>query len=106
LIHLTRTCIQLELIYLKQGQYPERLAALNLEDYPGMGLDPMTGKPLPYQSLDQGLGFELYSFGLNGEDDGGFPQEQTSAKASHSGDDLLIRVAPREMQPPRFILSP
>jgi len=106
LIHLTRTCIQLELIYLKQGQYPERLAALNLEDYPGMGLDPMTGKPLPYQSLDQGLGFELYSFGLNGEDDGGFPQEQTAAKASHSGDDLLIRVAAREMQPPRFIPSP
>ena len=68
-ITLTQTSIDLERYYLRQGHYPERLENLVPGWRDSVPVDPMTEEPLFYKSLSQGMGFELYSVGLNGEDD-------------------------------------
>ncbi len=52
------------------GKLPATLAALVPVYLTTMPIDPMSGKPLAYKPGEAG-DFELYSFGLDGQDDGG-----------------------------------
>jgi len=104
-ITLTRTSIDLERYYLRQGHYPERLENLVPGWRDSVPVDPMTQEPLFYKSLSQGMGFELYSVGLNGEDDGGRYQTKTSRDGSRQADDLLLIHLPISQSLPKYQLG-
>ena len=104
-ITLTQTSIDLERYYLRQGHYPERLENLVPGWRDSVPVDPMTQEPLFYKSLSQGMGFELYSVGLNGEDDGGRYQTKTPRGGSRQADDLLLIHLPISQSLPKYQLG-
>ena len=60
----------LERHHLKHQVFPETLSALVPEFLSAPPLDPMNNQPFHYQRTEDGW-FQLYSVGLNGQDDGG-----------------------------------
>lgn len=59
---------------LAQGAYPETLAALVPEFVDAVPGDVINGRPLRYLRSERAA-FLLYSVGLNGVDDGGYPPD-------------------------------
>ena len=64
--------IAIERYRLKKGRIPSELAALVPEYLPLLPRDYMDGKPLRYRLGSNG-GFQLYSVGQDGKDNGGDP---------------------------------
>jgi hypothetical protein len=67
---LAMVACALERYHLKQNVYPEKLDDLVPAFLPAPPLDPMNNQPFHYHRTDDGW-FQLYSVGLNGQDDGG-----------------------------------
>jgi hypothetical protein len=67
--NLAAVACALERFKLKEGHYPESLAALKPDYLATIPHDIMDGGPLRYRQEDKA--FVLYSIGLNGSDDGG-----------------------------------
>ncbi len=67
---ITRTALSLLQYHNDNGAYPESLDALIPECLDAVPIDPFTGEPLVYRKVDDG--FQLYSFGPNQIDDGGY----------------------------------
>lgn len=97
-IELAKTAIDLERYYLKHGHYPDALGALSPAFRDTTPLDPMTRKMLKYEKVED-AGFELYSVGMNGEDDQGRHAVKPKRNENNPPDDLLwvIRVNPPEL---------
>jgi len=72
--------IAIERYRLKKGRIPSELAALVPEVLSVLPRDYMDGKPLRYRLVSNG-GFQLYSVGQDGKDNGGDPTSR--AGASH-----------------------
>ncbi|MHC4713269.1 MAG: hypothetical protein ACYTAN_08380 [Planctomycetota bacterium] len=62
-----------------EGRWPDRLDELVGRYIEAVPLDPMTGAPLIYKVLDDGI--VVYSVGKNGKDDGGKPDLVRPAKS-------------------------
>ncbi len=69
----------------EHGRYPRRLNSLVPQYLPEIPPDIFTGKPLVYRSSERG--YLLYSFGIDGQDDGGLNWDDEPGK-----DDLRIRM--------------
>ena len=69
----------LERYHLKHGAFPEKLDDLAPAFFNAVPLDPMVNQPFHYQRTDDGW-FQLYSVGLNGQDDKGVFKEKQSEK--------------------------
>ena len=68
---LMRLAVALATYGLEKGEYPDRLEDLAPGYVPAVGLDPMNGRPISYlKRLDHAI---VYSFGDDGDDDGGRP---------------------------------
>ncbi len=94
-IELARVSIDLERYYIRHAHYPEKLEDLVPSITREVPIDPMTRSPLPYQRLGK-HGFEIYSAGLNGKDEGGRSTQKQRHKpggdAAPDTDDILWRV--------------
>jgi hypothetical protein len=66
------TAIALKRYQIKYGTYPSDLNSLAPEFVTAPPADPADGKPLRYHRNADGM-FQLYSIGINGNDDGGDP---------------------------------
>ena len=87
---LTLTVAALAGYRLQHGEYPAHLADLPVELLPQPAVDPFSGGLLIYRRTPRG--YELYSVGQNGEDDGG-PRQ---AEEIHWQDrDLVVEMPPR-----------
>jgi len=104
-IELAKIAVDLERHFLEHGVYPESLENLVPQWAQKTPLDPMTRQPLHYRSLSEGKGFELYSVGLNGEDDQGRRATKSPRDGSRQADDLLIRVLPEMAPLPKYTLG-
>ncbi|MEK9864722.1 MAG: hypothetical protein VW804_16340, partial [Verrucomicrobiota bacterium] len=104
-IELAKIALDLERHFLEHGVYPESLENLVPQWAQKTPLDPMTRQPLHYRSLSEGKGFELYSVGLNGEDDQGRRETKSPRDGSRQADDLLIRVLPEMAPLPKYTLG-
>jgi HEAT repeats len=71
------TAVALERYFGKYGRYPETLQVLAPEFLKSVPVDFMTGQPLHYRVAEDGH-FLLYSAGLDGADNGGKIQPQTT----------------------------
>ena len=71
MVEMAKASVSLERFYLKHGRYPEQLEHLVPEFCDVMPQDPMSSQPFHYRRLGSD-GFELYSVGWNGKDEGGF----------------------------------
>jgi hypothetical protein len=69
-LRMAMVACALERYHLKQNVFPEKLDELVPAFLPTVPLDPMNNQPFHYQRTDDGW-FQLYSVGLNGQDDGG-----------------------------------
>jgi hypothetical protein len=74
-------------------------------------MDPMSAQPFHYRRLEPD-GFELYSVGWNGSDDGGLPGHQEehaffnyAPKGKHHPDDMLWRVDGRSETLPILLID-
>jgi hypothetical protein len=69
---------------LQNGHEPKTLAELTPDYLPAAPIDPYSGKPLVYRVSS--TGYQLYSVGPDGVDDGGKPMERKSATDIWPGD--------------------
>ncbi len=99
---LTDIALALELYRLDHGTYPKELAALQgtyLDEIPN---DPFTdGELFQYESSD--AGYQLYSIGPNGKDDGGFNKYERCKEGTdqtRDGDDIRIMRSPKTVTTP------
>jgi hypothetical protein len=76
---MLQTAIALQRYYLANNQYPSSLSLLVPTYLTELPLDAIDGQPLRYLSEPDG-GYQLYSIGLNGSDDGGNGEEITPQK--------------------------
>ncbi len=65
--------VALERHRMREGSYPTRLVARELEVPADALIDQMTGHTLVYSVSNDGLGYTLYSLGMDLDDDGGVP---------------------------------
>lgn len=68
--------------FLEHNRWPEQLAELEMNDSEYVLEDPLNGRPFVYERLDEG--FQLYSLGANGVDDGSLNDAQDNK------DDILL----------------
>jgi hypothetical protein len=87
----------LERYRLKQNVFPEKLDELVPAFLPAPPLDPMNNQPFHYHRTDDGW-FQLYSVGLNGQDDGGVIKTRKTDKGE------LDWPWPVPSRPERYIL--
>jgi hypothetical protein len=81
----TLTVLAITRYKLDKGQYPDNLEQLVDDGYLNqLPIDPFSDKPLAYKQKDGD--FILYSYSLNCTDEGGQPDERTSASWSNDGD--------------------
>jgi Tfp pilus assembly protein PilE len=90
-LELAKVAIDLERFYLKHGSYPDSLDDLSPAYRPTPTLDPMTQKALSYRR-NEGGGFEIFSVGMNGTDDGGKHIKKPKRNQTNPPDDLLWRI--------------
>jgi hypothetical protein len=69
-LEITRTACQLARYHNRTGTFPESLQSLVPEFLTELPRDPMDNAPLRYRVTE--TGYDLWSIGLNGEDDGGY----------------------------------
>ena len=111
MVEMAKASVPLERFYLKHGRYPEQLEHLVPEFCDVMPQDPMSSQPFHYRRLGSD-GFELYSVGWNGKDEGGFPgegsahQKRDDSESEPSPDDVLWRVEGREETFPVVLREP
>lgn len=100
----TRLVLALRLYRIDHGEYPESLDALAPSLLASAPFDPVSGKPYGYRRLKpeedpNGWGYIVYSFGRDGEDNGGVehPKERyTAMRPDGNGYDFVINdAAPR-----------
>ena len=110
-LEMAKVSIQLERYYLSHQSYPEGLEALVPKWIPALPMDPMSAQPFHYRRLEPD-GFELYSVGWNGSDDGGLPGHQEeqpffnyAPKGKHHPDDMLWRVDGRSETLPILLID-
>ena len=111
MVEMAKASVSLERFYLKHGRYPEHLQHL-LPDFCDIKpQDPMSSQPFHYRRLGSD-GFELYSVGWNGKDEGGFPGlipvhwRDRSWNYEDEPDDVLWRVEGREETFPVVLREP
>jgi len=90
-LELAKVAIDLERFYLKHGSYPDSLDDLSPTYRLTPPLDPMTQKALSYRR-NEGGGFEMFSVGMNGTDDGGKHIKKPKRNQTNPPDDLLWRI--------------
>lgn len=88
LTQVTRVALRLRIHRLRTGSYPETLQALATGPAGAVPRDPMNGEALRYVRTESG--FELWSVGLNGKDDGGPAARRRSGAPGN--DDLGVEV--------------
>ncbi len=96
-IHVARTARQefdllllgfrLAAFHAQHGKYPAALAELEMHDGEPLPIDRFTSNDLAYRTANGG--YLLYSFGPNGEDNGGRTREDTS---DGGDDDIPLRI--------------
>jgi hypothetical protein len=84
-VRLAQVACALERHRLARGSHPETLAQLVPEFLPSVPRDLIDGQSLRYHRVPEG-GFDLYSIGFDGKDDGGAPVEPEAQDATASGD--------------------
>lgn len=82
-----RCHIALRRFYLAEGAYPETLGELTPRFFQTLPLDPFSGRSLIYRRLPEG--YQLYSVGEDGADDGGKPAPPGAAGNPAQGDIML-----------------
>lgn len=83
---VTRQGLEIFAYKAAKGHYPKALDATTL-----WAIDPFNNKPLQYKFIAEG--FELYSVGPNGKDDGG-PRQSNSGNSQTSDDVVFYRPEP------------
>ena len=102
-LELAKTAINLERFYLKHEQYPDTLEALVPAFAPALPMDPLTG--LAYIYKKSGIdGFEIYSAGLNGKDEGGRNMTKIKSSEPTPPDDLLWVIGDESKNIPPYTL--
>jgi len=89
----TRIACALELYRLKNGQYPETLAALAPDFIAKLPDDPITARPMNYRLVSPGE-FKLWSVGWDLKDDDGTPGEY-----KNEGDLVWGQPLPKKSRP-------
>jgi len=109
MVNMAKASLSLERFYLKHGRYPEQLENLVPEFCDVMPQDPMSRQPFHYRRLGSD-GFELYSVGWNGKDEGGSPgswlANSYQGLFDHAPDDVLWRVEGRDETFPVVLREP
>ncbi len=111
MVEMAKASVSLERFYLKHGRYPEQLEHLVADFCDITPQDPMSSQPFHYRRLGSD-GFELYSVGWNGKDEGGFPgegsahQKRDVSESEPLPDDVLWRVEGREETFPVVLREP
>lgn len=72
----------------RRGEFPENLALLENLNAKGLLRDPMSGEDFKYKRLKDG--YELYSLGWNGRDDGGKIVSKKTAPKAAENDELEL----------------
>lgn len=101
-LDLARTAIAIERYRLAHDTLPATLAALVPAYLPAVPTDVIDGTPLHYRPDPDGRGFNLYSVGLDGDDDGGRPAAGRPAalfSAETNGDLVWPRYLPSRPAP-------
>lgn len=96
----TRLNLALQLYRHEHGRFPDTLDQLVPGILPELPIDAMSGKPYGYRPLSpdedpHGWGYVLYSFGADGQDDGGTLSKRSNMDALHrdgKGSDYLFTV--------------
>lgn len=70
-VHMARTAVALERCRRVRKTYPATLTELVPEFLSSVPVDPIDRAPLRYRCLPDGVGFDLYSIGMDGRDDDG-----------------------------------
>ncbi len=86
---ITVLAVDLAIYKCDHGHYPKKLSALAPKYVKTIPLDSFTGKPLKYHLLNHGQSYLLYSFGLNGVDNGG-----KNSGTGVGNDDIAVRGGP------------
>lgn len=90
-LELAKTAIDLERFFLKHGSYPDSLEELNATFRSTPLMDPMTHQKLAYTKKGS-EGFEIYSVGMNGVDEGGRHIRRPKRSQPDPPDDLLWSI--------------
>ncbi len=77
-----------------QGNYPNSLADLKAADSQAIPIDRFTGNDLTYRTANGG--YLLYSFGPNGEDNGGRTAWQRNETGDLQADDITVKIEKRD----------
>jgi hypothetical protein len=77
-----------------QGNYPNSLADLMAADSQAIPIDRFTGNDLTYRTANGG--YLLYSFGPNGEDNGGRTAAQRTETGDPQADDITVKIERRD----------
>jgi hypothetical protein len=77
-----------------QGNYPNSLADLMAADSQAIPIDRFTGNDLTYRTANGG--YLLYSFGPNGEDNGGRTAAQRTETGDPQADDITVKIEKRD----------
>jgi hypothetical protein len=100
-LELAKTAVDLERFYLEHGRYPDALSELSPTFRAAPPMDPMTRQALAYRKSSE-TGFEIYSVGMNGVDDGGRRIERPKRNQTSPPDDLLWSISEFPTQLPAF----
>ncbi|HET6574283.1 MAG TPA: hypothetical protein VFG68_11805 [Fimbriiglobus sp.] len=88
----------------RNGRWPESLDAIPKDILPAVPTDPLTGKPISYRRLADGV--IVYSIGPDGQDDGGRFTEEADKPGGPKTRDFGIRLwdpdRRRQSPPPRL----
>ena len=82
--NLIQAAVALHLYRLQHGDYPDGWEALTPDYLAEAPADPFRAAPLVYRRVDEG--YQLYSVGPNGEDDGGAARTGPELEADPDGD--------------------
>ncbi len=85
----TRLIVALQRFKAEHGDYPDALAELVPGHIDTLPPDPFGAPSFTYRREGPD-GYQLYSFGVNGKDDGGRPGTQRAGRMSEDGDQLFI----------------
>lgn len=91
-VALARTACALERFRNANGAYPESLALLVPEYLSSVPLDVIDGQPLRFVRPRRAT-YVLYSVGLNGVDDGGYPEKWKTPEGAVSDDWCWVQLA-------------
>ena len=100
-LELAKTAIDLERYYLKHERYPDSLDDLTPIFRSIPAIDPMNRQMLSYKKSES-VGFEIYSVGMNGEDDNGRHVKRPKRNQTNPPDDLLWIIGKNSSQLPAF----